>query len=533
MEKYQLYKNGKIFTAVSRYYFVEAMIAKDGIITWTGKKEEIPAGDYEEIDLNGACVIPGFVDAHMHAVLLSGYVRQICAMSPKINSITELTEAIQKKRLEQGPGRWCLGWGYDESKIKEKRLPDRYDLDRGCADSPVSIVRTCAHIRCVNSKALEIAGITKDTKDPEGGEIVRDASGEPTGILKEKARDLILDFIPTPDREESVKDLVDLGRKLLSQGIVAIGDMGNLDSTDNYPLFLQASKRGFLQETAVYSMWDYISEKEMDLSAEKWDKNGQIFYAGLKLICDGSVSGKTAWMAQPYLGSKENYGIFACTKQQLALAIDFCKKRHCQLALHAMGTRTISHIIDTVCQEDKWTIGAEPHVRVEHVTDPTMDSMSKAAQNGISVVTQPIFLYSEIESYVNNLGHKWLKRCYPVKQLLDQNVKVCFSTDAPANSWPEPADPFSNIKGSVTRIAYDGTDMGQEQAIDVNTAILLYTREAAEICGLQKLGQLKEGYKAHFIVLDKDIFTIPSEEIDTVKVETVYMYGKEVYSMLF
>lgn len=118
-------------------------------------------------------MIPGLIDAHMHPMMLADYSRQISALPPEVGSIEELVEKIRERRMRQKPGEWILGWGYDEGKFAEKRSITRYDLDRGCSDAPVSVVRTCGHIRCVNSKALELAGIDRSTPDPEGGEIER------------------------------------------------------------------------------------------------------------------------------------------------------------------------------------------------------------------------------------------------------------------------------------------------------------------------------------------------------------------------
>lgn len=524
-----IYENGKIFTSDVENPYGEAMLVEDGVIRWVGKKEEIPAGNYKRVDLKGRRVLPGFVDAHMHPVMLADYSKQISALPPKVHSIEELIEEIRKCRERQGPGKWCQGWGYDEGKFAERRSINRYDLDKGCSDSPVSIIRTCGHIRCVNSKALEIAGIDRNTPDPEGGEIERDENGEPTGVLKENARNLVTPFLPVQQREDTVQNLVELGKLLTSQGIVAVTDMGNLDDGDNYPLYQDAAKKGFQQEVGVYYMWDfYMNRKDFTIPRERLDKNQQIFAAGLKLIGDGSVSGRTAWMAEPYLDT-DSCGISVCTDEQIETAIAFCKKYGCQLSMHAMGTRAISRVVDRAAKEEKWNQGEEPYVRVEHITLPSEDSIQKAAEKGIGFVTQPIFLYAEIESYLKNLGVARMKTCYPVKKMLDSGVRLCFSTDAPATSCAVPSDPFPNIKGAVTRRAYDGTDCGIDQAVDVETAISLYTREAAKMVGFERLGQLREGYKADFIVLDKDILAIPPEEIDTVQVDETYIDGACAY----
>lgn len=528
------YRNGKIFTADENHSFVDTMIVENGRIVWTGKEENAKDCGYEEndrtVDLAGACVLPGFVDAHMHPVMLADFSKKISALPPKVHSIEELIQEITHVREQQKPGQWIEGWGYDEGKFAEKRSVNRYDLDRGCSDSPVSIIRTCGHIRCVNSMALRLAGIDRNTPDPEGGEIERDENGEPTGVLKENARNLILPFMPEEKEEDKIENLVALGNLLTSQGIVAVCDMGNLDDSDNEPLYQEAARRGFAQKVGIYYMWDYfMGNQTFDIPKEKMDRSRQIFAAGLKLIGDGSVSGRTAWMSRPYVGSCEEYGISVCTDEQMETAFSFCKEHKCQLSMHAMGGQAISRVVERAYREDNWMEDDTPYVRVEHITDPSDDSIRKAAEKGIAFVTQPIFMYAEIESYLKNLGEEWMKTCYPVQKMLDAGVKLCFSTDAPATSWAVPSDPFPCIKGAVTRKAYDGTDCGQAEAIDIRTAVCLYTREAAKAAGFGVLGMIKKGYEADFIVLDKDIFEIPPEEIDNVKVKATYIGGNCVY----
>ena len=188
------FEHGRFWTANPSQPEADTMIVNEqGRIAWIGQATELPeiytGSACRTVNLEGARVIPGFVDAHMHAVMLANFAPQISALPPAVNSIEDLVNAIAARRAQQGSDAWVEGWGYDEGLFAEKRSPTRWDLDRGCADAPVCIMRTCGHIRCVNSRALELAGITRDTPDPAGGEIERDANGEPTGVLKETARE--------------------------------------------------------------------------------------------------------------------------------------------------------------------------------------------------------------------------------------------------------------------------------------------------------------------------------------------------------
>lgn len=548
------YINGKIFTSDMDNKFVEGFLVEKGKIIKVGNKEDIKYMADEVVDLHGKTVIPGFVDAHMHPLMLADYSKQIACLPPKINSIKDLISTISEAAEEIEQGEWILGWGYDEGKYEERSFPDRYDLDKAAPSNPVLLVRSCEHIRCVNSKALEIAGITKNTEDPPGGKIGRDENGEPNGILMENARNLVIPFMPEKTEQDRIDALVDLGNLLTSQGIVAVTDMGNLHPGGNYNLYKEAATKGFMQRVSLYYMWDYfIDDSDFRITGDLSSFNENIRIAGIKLIGDGSISGQTAWLEKPYLNT-DNYGIPVYSDENMEKAITFAKENNCQISVHAMGGRAIDRAIDRFYNEDGFQYidtqsvnveGTEhkskenlvhrkiavPRLRLEHLTEPGVNAMEKAAEKGFAFVCQPIFAYCEIETYLKNLGKDRIKGLYPFKSILDSGVKMCFSTDAPATSWAVPSDPFSNLKSAVTKYAYEGTDIGQEQRIDIETAIRLYTKEAAEISGFPELGMIKEGYEAGFIVLSEDIFGIDPMRIDEVNVEETYIKGEKIYSI--
>ena len=557
-----LYHNGRIYTCDEEQLNAEAMIVRDQRIVWVGCEADAEtalasltgkmspdAVQVSRVDLGGKRVLPGFIDNHMHPVTLAEYSRQIAVLPPEITSIDQLIKAVRKARREMGSPdascsqQWIQGWGFDEGKLAEKRTPNRYDLDKGASDVPVSIVRACQHIRVVNSRALEICGIDADTPDPEGGQIDRDENGEPTGVLRENARLLVPPFIPAADEQETAGMIADLGKLLASQGVVAIADLGSLDGTDNTERYRKAIERGFKQDIAMYCMWgEHRDDPNFHITQDQMAEGQQFRICGLKILGDGTFSGHTAWMEEPYPSAEgqsincntdcyADCGMSTCSDELLESAINFCKVHHCQLALHAMGRRTIRRFVDRLAGEEPWTdtkagdAGFFPYVRMEHVTDPAPDSIAKAAKAGIAWSTQPIFFFSEIESYLANLGEAWTRRCYPIRSILEAGVPLSLSTDSPATAWASPSDPLVNIKAAVTRIAYDGTDLshassGQDERIDIETAIRLYTSEAAKVIGLHDLGRLAPGCRASFVVLDKD----------DVSVAATYINGELVYT---
>ncbi len=524
-------KNARIFTSDRERLYADSMITDGEKIVWIGAEKDAPESMEDARDMGGKRIIPGMIDAHEHPIGLANNAKQIAVLPPNVNSIEDLKARIREVREKQGPGKWILGWGYDEGKLAEHRAPNRRDLDEACSDSPVLLIRSCVHMVAVNSKALELAGIDRDTPDPAGGRIDRDENGEPNGILRETANHKVRAMAPTPGFEQEADNLVDLGRRYSSQGLVAVCDMGNLDGGNDYKVVERAIEKGFKQRYGLYYIWDYArKDPSFDIPEELTKGGRQLKISGLKLVADGSISGRTCWVDEPFKGEPAgDYGIYTISDESLETAIEFCKKRCLQLSAHAMGGRTIAKIIDRVANEKKWTSGTLPHVRMEHITEPREDSIEKAAASGIAFAVQPIFLYCEIESYLDNLGAERVKRACPVKHMLDKGVKLCLSTDSPATSWADPSDPFVNIKAACTRKAYNGVDEGEDQKIDVETALILYTAEAAEIAGFEGLGKLSPGFEASFVVLDKDIIKTAPMEIDTVKVEETYIRGERVY----
>jgi predicted amidohydrolase YtcJ len=520
--------NGKIFTSNLEQPIVNAMVVQDGKIIWMGDQSELDKIDGKSIDLKGRRVLPGLIDAHLHPLYLANSAKQIACTAPNVLSIAGLKEKITKLRSAQSPDLWIEGWGYDEGKLLEGRSPTRWDLDEAAADIPVIITRTCGHIIAVNSRVLELAGITKDTPDPQGGKIDRDKNGEPTGILRENAKDLVTNIMPSKTMEENAELLAELSPFLLSKGITAISElMGKAEPADYYEMYNLAVEKGLKQRTVIHYEWEDLKGQTI-LTSENTNNQRQVYIGGIKLFADGSVSGQTAWVNPPFLGDGENYGIQMTTKEELLAAKEAAVENKVQLVVHAMGEQAIDLIIDTFYGTEGW-LKDTPSIRIEHAAMPTPLALQRAAETGIAFVTQPIFLFAEIESYLKNLGAERTKLTYPVQSMLQAGVKVAFSSDAPATAWADPVNPFVGLRSAVTRKAYDGTDTGQDQKVDIETAITLYTRAAQEISGVPNIGQLAPGYQADFIVLEQDILEMNPERIDEIIVQETYMDGQIVF----
>ncbi|WP_042355804.1 amidohydrolase [Bacillus rubiinfantis] len=526
--KKTLFYNGLIFTANPKQPYATAMVVEKGRITWVGDNVVLQDFDGEQVDLHNQRVLPGLIDAHMHPLFLANAAGQIACTAPLVHSIEEMLAEVRKKRDQQLAEDWIEGWGYDEGKLAEGRAPNRWDLDKACDDAPVVITRNCTHIISVNSKALELAGITKETPNPPGGEIDRAETGELTGILKENARYLVLQKMPQVMLEDNANRLAEVSPHLLSYGITAVTEMMGLHQPIDYiEMYQSARTKGLRQRTVLYYIWNDMKDK-YPLTKQKTNRQEPVHIGGIKCFADGSVSGRTAWVTPPYLGDDTNYGIPTTSKEELLAACQAAEQFEVQLVIHAMGEQAIDLIVDTFKDKKGW-LPDGPSIRIEHAAMPTEKAMDLAAKAGIAFVPQPIFLYAEIESYLKNLGSDRTKTTYPVRTFLEKGIKTAFSSDAPATAWAEPADPFVAMKSAVTRVAYDGTDTGQDQRIDVRTAIELYTRYAHEITRIPDIGQLKPGYHADFIVLNEDILSIDVNRLDQIKVMETYMGGEQVY----
>lgn len=521
-----LFVNGKIFTANDEHPYATAMLVENGEIIWIGETEETPDYEGEKVDLAGRRILPGLIDAHIHPLFSAIILDHVPCTPPSVTSIQDMIHVLREKNPAKNG--WIEGFGYDEGKLLEGRTPTRFDLDQVSTEVPIMVKRTCFHIISVNSKALEIAGITKDTPDPEGGQIDRDGFGEPTGILREQARFLVEKYIPVPDKDDYIDLLVQYSQKLSSYGITSVTEMyGETEPYDYLTLYREAYDAGYKLKTAIYYHLNALQGKDL-LTQNNISPNNPIFIAGIKLLADGSVSGRTAWVEKSFEGEVDNYGLSTTTEEILQKAIIQACEKGVQVAVHAMGEQAINQVVNVFALEEPWLTDG-PTFRIEHAAMPTKEAITRAGEKGIAFIPQTIFQFAEVESYLANLGEDRTKNAFPIPAFLKAGVPTGLSSDAPATAWSEPADPFVTIKAAVTRRAYNGQDIGQEHAIDIETAIKLYTKGAQEVTRIPNVGQLKEGYCADFIVLSEDLLTVKPEAITDVYVVQTYIGGEKVF----
>jgi predicted amidohydrolase YtcJ len=525
----QLYVNGKVFTGEGENQFASAFRVTDGLFSWVGDSSETAGED--AVDLQGQTVLPGFLDVHTHPAFMSTLIDAVACLPPSVNNIPELIAALKAhKNCGRGQDLWIEGWGYDESKLAERRKPTAHDLDKVSTTQPVYVRRSDAHSAVCNTRTLELAGITRDTPDPPGARFERDANGAPNGVLTEvAATHMVYAARPAPSYDEQVRCLARLSTHFAERGIVAVADLlATLAPYEPLKMFRDAAEQGLKTQVALYYGWSDLLENPIPALTEA-ARTGRVKIAGLKLFMDGAMSNRTAWMDEAYPDS-DDHGICIASDQELRSAAAWARRNKVQVAIHAMGDRALQHAIDLFAEDEPW-MGDLPSIRLEHASLLTHDQIDKInkARMRFGVVSHTIFFFAEYDNYVNNLSAAQFQRAYPIRTYYENLLHTALSSDRPATTWADADNVFTSIKAAVLRTAYNGADIGHAEAITVPQAILLYTGRARALAPLDRVGLISPGYEGSCIVLDRDIFTVPADEIDQVQVSETYIQGDRVY----
>lgn len=521
-----LFTNGNIFAATDGYTFHQAMLVTDGKISWIGDNPSNLSYD-NTIDLQGRTVLPGLIDVHTHPKYIADALHGVACTPPLVNSIKDMQDALRKSPVfGKGPNTWIEGWGFDETKLAEHRSPNCHDLDKVSTTQPIFIYRSDCHSSVGNSKALELAGITRDTPNPTGGFIGHFPNGEPNGFMREvAASQLLIRAKSSLSYDNDVKNMLNSSRHYLQNGLVAIGEMmGRLKPYDSETLYHDADADGFKPKTALYYVFDELDPDKPLLP----HTDNRLRVAGIKLFMDGSVSGETAYNREKYPNGKQ--GVCLTDSNKLKRAVAFARKNKLQVAIHAMGDAANELVIKTTKDLSPW-LTDRPSIRIEHaslLSDELLTDIKHAKMN-YAICTQPIFFFAEEESYRDYLNDEQRATAYRCRSMIDSGRLFALSSDAPCTPWAEPDSPFINIYAAVTRKSSTGRVLNANEAISVPEAVLAYTKWPAEIGGFKQNGQLIPGKDADFVVLNDNIFTVPQERLKSIRVVQTWINGQQVY----
>jgi predicted amidohydrolase YtcJ len=525
--------HGNVITMDESNPRAQAVLVIDDKIFEVGSNEEIERlidAETEELDLQGRTLIPGFVDCHAHPINFGLALMAVDCTTPSVNSIKEIVEKIQVAAEEKSEGEWVIGRGYDDFKLSEKRHPNRWDLDEAAPNKPVIITRFCEHISVVNSLALELAGISKDTKDPEGGQIDRDPkTSEPTGILRWGAKEMVLRIIPPPSVEQLRQAIILASEQFLAKGVTSVSEAGEINASamkayqtaiweDGVPLrvnlMMPMKMLGFL--------------RKLGFSTGFGDERLRI--GPIKIIADGSTSGRTAALSEPYEDSPENIGMMYLSQNELNNMVFTAHSAGFQVGVHAIGDRAISAVIDAIEFALKQLPKTDHRHRIEHCGINSSTIVTRLKKLGIIPVPQPIFLYGEGESYRAGLGEDRVKWAYPLKSYIESGITTPMSSDCPCTSGSELISPLLGIYVAITRKTDIGREIGPEQKIGLKDALKAYTLNGAYVTFEEGVkGSIEPDKLADFVVLSDDPLNVGDSEIKDIHVEITIIGSKIVY----
>ncbi len=523
--------NAKIWTGDTLQPWAEALAASGERITAIGSTAQIEevAGGARVIDAGGRLLVPGFIDTHLH--FISGGFGLSSVQLRDAATPEEFTARIQAFAATVSPGTWILGGTWDHE-LWGGELPRRDWIDEVTPEHPVWVSRLDGHMALGNSLALKAAGITKDTEGVEGGTIVRYDNGEPTGIFKDNAMDLVYPAIPDPSSEMKDRALDAAMKYVNEQGVTSVHHVGSWDQLET---FVRAWKAGRLT-TRVYdavplASWerlrDTIAAGEYggpDGRGDDWLRIG-----GLKGFVDGSLGSHTAAFFEPYTDAPEDSGFYINTPEDLYEWISGADEAGLHVLVHAIGDRANNMLLDTYERVAGENGERDRRFRIEHAQHLAPPDIGRFAELGVIPAMQPYHAIDDGRWAERLIGPERLKGTYAFRSLLDAKAKLVFGSD-----WSvAPATPVEGIYAAVTRRTLDGkTPDGwvPEQKISVEEALAAYTVTAAYASFEEdKKGVLSAGRLADFVILEQDLFSIPVEDLRDVKVDMTVVGGKVVF----
>jgi hypothetical protein len=532
--------NGKVWTVDPAKPRAEAVAVVGDRIAAVGSNEEIKkwvGPNTRTIDARGKTVLPGMIDAHVHFVTGGfdvGGVQLKDAKTPE-----EFARRIGEFAKSRPKGEWIEGGTWDHENWPGAPLPTRALIDKLTPDNPVFVSRYDGHMALANSLALKLAGVTRDTPVPAGGEIVKDANGEPTGALKDAAMSLVDRVIPPPGEEQQTRAVKAALAEAARFGVTGVHD---ISSTSDVRIYQQLLARGELT-TRIYCLTP-IQQWEAPARTGIRSKFGNDFLhvGALKGFADGSLGSTTALFFAPYLDAPNTSGLPSQmmfpegNMLKMALGADAAGL---QLAIHAIGDKAIRGILDIYAEVEKQhgqrdgANGNYPNAqrrwRIEHAQHMHPDDFVKFAKLGVIASMQPYHAIDDGRWAEKRIGHERGKTTYAFRTFLDKGVKLAFGSD-----WTvAPLNPMTGIYAAVTRATLDGKNPGgwyPEQKISLAEAIEAYTMGSAytEFADKEK-GSITVGKFADIVVLDADLFAIAPEKIKDAKVLRTILGGRVVF----
>ena len=475
--------------------------------------------------------MPGIIESHGHMLNLGRVGLRIDLQG--VNEPQEVVQKLKDRVAETPPGEWIDGWGWDDGAWKEQMAAVSRELSSISPDNPVWFAGLHGYNGWANAKAMEMAGITKDTPDPQGGKIYKDdRTGVPTGILANVAQSLVTQLMPPLTVEQREKAFEIAGEELLKNGLTSVHD-ARISKIDLEALRLLKAKS--LLKVRYYVMLDCTDEELIEpflQDGPEIDPEHWLTIRCIKVFQDGSLGTRSALMFEPYSDAPDMLGVTTTSQEILEKLTVRALKAGMQVATHAIGDRSNRITLDASEEALKQVPEAKDHrLRIEHAQVVSLEDIPRFTELGIIASMQPPHATSDMPWAEDRVGPERIKGAYAWRSFLDAGVRVPLNSDFPG----EILNPFHGMYAAETRQTPEGKPEGgwyPEQCLTRNEVLFAYTVESA-YCGFEEhiKGKIVPGMLADFIVLSDDILTIPSRELLSLKVEQTYVGGKLVYTL--
>jgi predicted amidohydrolase YtcJ len=481
----------------------------------------------EHIDVQGKTLLPGLIDAHGHVFELGEIASGVELYSP--SSLNGAVKAVSDFARAHPKNAWIIGFGWNQEIWKLGRFPTAAELDVVVKDRPVLLHRVDGHAIWVNTKALEMAGVTRETADPAGGKIERDASGKPTGVLVDAAMELVNKVVPLPTPAEARATLDVALAQLSKVGLTSVHDAGIKVVQDD--IYRDYADHGKLT-TRVYAMIGDTTSDFDELSKDgplKSYANDVYALAAVKLYSDGALGSRGAALLAPYSDMPSTKGLLFYPDAEMRAKMSKAMKAGYQVNIHAIGDAGNHQILDAYAQLIPQYKNVELRHRIEHAQVVAPEDIPRFKQLGIIPSMQPTHATSDQNMAEQRVGHERIKGAYAWRTFLDQGSKIACGSDFPIES----PNPFEGLHAAVTRQNNANVPVGgwyKNQAMTLTEAFRCFTLDAAYAAHQEKVvGSLETGKWADFIVIDRDIFKISPEQLGKTQVLQTWMGGKRVY----
>jgi predicted amidohydrolase YtcJ len=522
------YINARVHTVDPRHPAAEAVVVKGDRIVFVGSTADarrFAGHEAETIDLQGRLLLPGFIDNHVHFVLGG---EQATGLDTRMCTSKEAFVAALRNYVEKRRGTWIKGGDWDHERWVERTLPNKEWVDPFSPDTPLFLPRFDWHMALVNSAALAAAGITRDTPDPAGGKIERDpATGEPTGIVKDAAMDLVLAQMPKPtaaEIERRVRDALDVARR---NGVTSIHDIAE---EPHIPVYRTLADAGELT-CRIFARLPLSGHGALAAQhITHWSGDSFLRLGSMKAFSDGSLGSNTAWFFERYL-NEHTCGLpmeALSDGRMRAWALE-ADRNGLQLSIHAIGDRANSAVLDIFEEIVRTNPPWDRRFRIEHAQHLRRADITRFASLGVIASVQPYHAIDDGAWAESRIGPERLKTTYAFRSMLDAGVHVCFGSD-----WTvAPLHPIGGIHAAVTRATLDGKNPGgwvPEEKISVGQAVRCTTINNAYASFEEgSKGSITPGKLADLVVLDRDIFAIAPEAIRDAAVHMTVVGGRIVY----